>query len=39
VGTALFGELMTTANAVAPNPFDPAKDSVRDVYLGVLKTR
>jgi hypothetical protein len=39
VGTAIFGELMTTPNALVPNPFDPVKDSFRDVYLGVLKTR
>jgi hypothetical protein len=39
VGTVTFGDLMTTPNALVPNPFDPAKDSFRDVYLGVLKTR
>jgi hypothetical protein len=39
LGTAIFGELMTTPNALVSNPFDPAKDSFRDVYLGVVKTR
>jgi hypothetical protein len=36
-GTVTFGGLITLPNAIAPQPFNPEVDTVRDAYLGVLK--
>lgn len=36
-GSSSFGNLMTTSNTPAPQPFNPAQnDSLKDAYLGVL---
>jgi hypothetical protein len=36
-GTVTFGGMITLPNAIAPQPFNPEADAVRDAYLGVLK--
>jgi hypothetical protein len=37
-GTVEFGSLITS-QAIAPNPFNPEKDSIRDAYFAILRTR
>ncbi len=36
-GTVTFGGMITLPNAIAPQPFNPEADTIRDAYLGVLK--
>jgi hypothetical protein len=36
-GTVTFGGMITLPGAVAPQPFNPEADNIRDAYLGVLK--
>ena len=36
-GTVTFGGLVTQ-NAIAPTPFNPEQDAVRDAYFVIMKT-